>query len=277
MDRSSCLLAVASLVLGFSGCTSCHHQAIRPVIEPLQNTALCGEQRSQVYTFLVNGNDPLILAELYQLRGKLNEYGFTKIYSGELFHGALFEKEIRRLHREEENPKIVLVGYSFGAGVVDGIAERLSADGLPVDVLVQLAPVYLPTTQMNPNDFQVGRRVVLNPNGFLAGISPRESGTIQVPGSGHFSLPMNPATITTIAELLNELASAVPTADWIGPSLPINDDPAPLPGQLPIGPQNLAPQGEWVRKPTQTPIPAQPIPPNATRVPQGTLTVQPKQ
>ena len=97
MDRSSCLLVVASLVLGFSGCTSCHHQAIRPVIEPLQNTALCGEQRSQVYTFLVNGNDPLILAELYQLRGKLNEYGFTKIYSGELFHGALFEKEIRRL------------------------------------------------------------------------------------------------------------------------------------------------------------------------------------
>ena len=276
MDRSSCLLAVASLVLGFSGCTSCHHQAIRPVIEPLQNTALCGEQRSQVYTFLVNGNDPLILAELYQLRGKLNEYGFTKIYSGELFHGALFEKEIRRLHREEENPKIVLVGYSFGAGVVDGIAERLSADGLPVDVLVQLAPVYLPATQMNPNDFQVGRRIVLNPNGFLAGISPRESGTIQVPGSGHFSLPMNPATITTIAELLNELASAVPTADWIGPSLPINDDPAPLPGQLPTGPQNLAPQGEWVRKPTQTPIPTQPIPPNATRVPQGTLTVQPK-
>ena len=71
-------------------------------------------------------NDPLILAELSQLRGKLNEYGYTKIYSGELFHGALFEKEIRRLHREEENPKIVLVGYSFGAGVVDGIAERLS-------------------------------------------------------------------------------------------------------------------------------------------------------
>ena len=58
MDRSSCFLVVASLVLGFSGCTSCHHQAIRPVIEPLQNTALCGEQRSQVYTFLVNGNAP---------------------------------------------------------------------------------------------------------------------------------------------------------------------------------------------------------------------------
>jgi len=246
------------------------------VIEPLQNTALCGEQRSQVYTFLVNGNDPLILADLNQLRGKLNEYGFTKVYSGELFHGALFEKEIRRLHREEENPKIVLVGYSFGAGIVDGIADRLSTDGLPVDVLVQIAPIYLPMTQSNPNDFQVGRRVVLNPNGFLSGLSPRQSGTIQVPGSDHFSLPINPATITTITELLNELASTVPTADWIGPSLPINDDPAPLPGQLPIGPQNLVPQGEWVRKPNPSPIPTKPIPPNATRVPQGTLTVQPK-
>ena len=136
--------------------------------------------------------------------------------------------------------------------------------------------MYLPTTQVNPNDFQVGRRVVLNPNGFLAGLSLRESGTIQVPGSGHFSLPMNPVTITTMAELLNELASTVPTADWIGPSLSINDDPAPLPGQLPVGPQDRVPQGEWVRKPNPSPTPTQPIPPNATRVPQGTLTVQPK-
>lgn len=262
MSRTSTAVLAAGLTFAVApGCTTCHHaaQEVSRSPEPAGLNGLPACQRDRVYVFLVSGNDPFGLGQLTGLRDRLNECGFAKVYCGRWLHGTAFEKEVRRIHSDDPDARFVVIGYSLGAAAADATAARLAADGVPLDGLVELAPVYLPLSP--PVPVPAARRVVLVPHGADPAIAPGAE-AIHVPGVGHFSLPTHPTAVRTVLETLEAAAARVPEYVPDGPSLPLLDSPAPIPFVVPT-------QGS---KPSS---PVEPIPPAPKRPIEGVLTSDP--
>jgi hypothetical protein len=248
---------------------TCHHTAFADyhaaAREPKPGPARC--QRDRVHVFVFNGNDPVALGDLTGLRDQLNACGYLKVNYGQLFHGGTFEAEARAVRCADPDARFVVVGYSFGAGTAEGMASRLAASGVPIDGLVEIAPVYLPWSASPVPVAGVARRVVVTP----ARIDPEVAfgaEVVRVPGTGHFSVPTHPATARAVLDLLDAAAARVPVDPEPPLSLPLIDDPAPIP---------------WVAEPTGKPTPATPeitpitpIPPRPRKPVEGDLTGRPE-
>lgn len=187
------------LCLAGAGCVSCGHEACRKVIEAGPNCPEPMSDRRHVYAVLVNGLTPS--GSLEELRLKLAEGGFEKVYRGELCHSWWMWREMKRVHRCDPAARFVLVGYGLGSTVAAGLAEDAAREGLPVDTVVFIDPAGLKDPRACAE-----RTVIIRA---VEGVEGMESGSINIRGCGHFALPTHTQTIETIAAVLGDAATRV--------------------------------------------------------------------
>lgn len=231
MTRFYFAMGLLSLSLLQTGCTTCRHQALecsRVVGSCESDHCPSTRQRDHVHIFLLNGDDLLGLGHLEKLRDALNSAGYSKVYYGQIFHGASFEKEARQIRCLDPDARFVFIGYGLGAGTADGLAARLGTDGLPVDGLVGLAPLYLPMSPLE-GSMPVLRRLMLYSHAVTPPLWPENVEVISMSGVGQYSLPTHPGTVDLLVKLLHSSAIQVPEYASPNPSLLLLDEPAPLP------------------------------------------------
>src|SRR5690348_12610175 len=87
------LLALAS------GCVSCGYDVCKPVLDaaPFAEAPVC--DRPHVYAFLINGVAPSGLSGLDDLRLRLAERGYEKIYCTDLCTAPWIEFEMKRVKK----------------------------------------------------------------------------------------------------------------------------------------------------------------------------------
>src|ERR1700687_3318012 len=74
--------------------------------------------KEHVYTFIVNGLDPLQLANLTGMTGHLRRQGFPQTHFEPLLGFRATGRQIRAIRQSDPDANIVLLGYLFDALVV---------------------------------------------------------------------------------------------------------------------------------------------------------------
>jgi hypothetical protein len=100
-------------------------------------------RKEHVYTFAINGLNPLCLGNFNGLCGYLKDQGFTNTYFGQLYSSYNFAKRAKEIRATDPEAKIVLLGFSLGSNYVKSIANELDADGTKVDLLIYLVGDYV--------------------------------------------------------------------------------------------------------------------------------------
>jgi pimeloyl-ACP methyl ester carboxylesterase len=203
------------------------------------------ESRLGVYVFLINGNDPLGCANLYGIRDYLNRLGFVKSYYGELYHKWWLEDEIRELHKEKPDARIVVIGYEYGADVALGVAQAGADAGAQIDALIYLEPRGLSFDQVSESQDRIRRVVVVRKEkSYLNDTEVHGAETVTVPCFCRYLVPTHPTTLDAVSTEVTNLAMSVPVIGSTPIPFPqILDDPAPTPRQV-IGPKPAA-LDEW--------------------------------
>lgn len=116
---------------------------LHPIAQPAadvvrQCAAVTEDGRDHTYIFLVNGLDPLYVANLNGLAQHVKELGYRRCYCGQMGRAALFGEVIRKVRAEDASARFVVVGYSTGANAVRTLAHELKRDGVRLDLLVYL-------------------------------------------------------------------------------------------------------------------------------------------
>ena len=107
-----------------------------PKEEVQDNAQIPTPCKNGVYIFLLQGVDPLDAANMSGVRDYLQTLGYIKTYYGQPFHAFYYEKEIVELRKREPNARIVVLGFSYGAGLVRDIACAVGTHGIDIDLLV---------------------------------------------------------------------------------------------------------------------------------------------
>ena len=209
---------------------------LHPVTLPVEEwKQVCDTQpepcRNEVYIFLINGNDPFHMGNLTGVQHYLNAIGYPKVYYGEMYHAWSFASEIRKIHKEDPNGKIAIVGYSFGGPVARSVAQSVASDGVPVDLLVYFDPVGLSTLVSPKPGLPIYKTRFISRASQADGQEFVESGTgVPVPDTWHFGIPTHTITLNTLVQDLVELSGQVPCPASPVESFPqLLDHPAPTP------------------------------------------------
>jgi hypothetical protein len=228
-----------------TGCLSCMHP-----VEPPEPHYADGCQtvpvacRNHVHVFFMNGLDPVNYGNLTGLRDYVQELGFGKTYYGQLFHAGWFEKEIRHIHQDDPDARVVLIGFSLGVQEMHSVAEDLNKDHIPIDLLVFLSgnhPVWFMPSDRPAN---VQRVVNILASGGMKSFGVREyAENVRLPeDTWHFGSPTHPYTLEKMSEELGALALTVPIREIVRPPEPLEDE-APTP--RPVKPTKRGPRDEW--------------------------------
>jgi len=217
-------LIALGLLLGAAGCVSCGHEACPRAIEAGPHCSEPQCDRKHVYAFLVNGLAPN--GALEELRLKLAERGYEKVYRGELCHAWWLWREMKRVRSCDPESRFVLVGYGFGCAGAACLAKDAVREGLPVDGVVLIDPAGVKDPRACAE-----RTVIIR-----SGQTPEddgEAGCVRVPLCGHFSLPTHEGTVDAIAVILAESAMRVEHVEVEAPIFWHQDAPAPREFRLP--------------------------------------------
>ncbi|QEL17878.1 hypothetical protein [Limnoglobus roseus] len=230
MNRLTCGLLLIAFVL-VPGCTTCSYRAGDQCLVPESCPEYPADQRAKVYAIIFRGFDPFHLTHVEKLREELNQHGFAKVYCVDFYHEAFIEKEIKRILCEDPDARFVVVGYSLGAGVAQNLVTRVTACSVPVDALVEIAPVYLPFTGTGPDLSRVGRHLIIA-NSYTQPACHTRAEVLNLSGAGFLTEPSNPVTVQMLRDILMASAEHVPpSSNDAHPTVPLVDNPAPLPGQ----------------------------------------------
>jgi hypothetical protein len=130
---------VALALCGPAGCLSFCHPVCPPPPEEVAVACDASQcQKNKVYVFFLHGCDPLDYSNFAGLREYAHSLGFIKTHFGNSYHAFHFEKEIRKLHREQPDAPIVLVGFGHGAGMARDLACSFLPDGILIDLVVYI-------------------------------------------------------------------------------------------------------------------------------------------
>jgi hypothetical protein len=241
-------LAKWLLALGLAsqaGCLSCMHpvEPPEPHFGDVCQTVPVG-CRNHVHVFLMNGLDPINYGNLTGLRDYVQDLGFSKTYYGQLYHAGWFEKEIRRLHQEDPDARVVLIGFSLGVQEMHSVAKDLSAEGIPIDLLVFLSGNHPVAFMPENRPANVHRVVNILASGSMKAYGVREyAENVRLPeDTWHFGSPTHPYTLEKLSEELAALALTVPLREIVRPAQP-SDEEAPTP--RPIKPPSRKSSDEW--------------------------------
>jgi hypothetical protein len=168
-----------------------------------------------VYVFLVNGFDPLGWGGAADARTALIRAGFRKVYDGQFYHAGWFADEMRRLHAEEPDVRIAVVGFGAGVEVAAWLAGEVAADGVVIDLLASVdAPFWSDAPGRHPENV-----------GEVIAVEGRQQGPLMP----EFELANDPPTLDWLATELALVAGAVP-APPIQPKPPASvAEPTPRP------------------------------------------------
>jgi hypothetical protein len=244
-------IAILGLVLS-SGCMGFVHPVTKPAAADLQpNEGIPQECRNHVHVFLVHGVDPLDVGNLDGLTDYVQSLGFIKTHYGMPFHSFFFLKEIRKIHHEDPTARFVLVGFSYGAGLVRDMTNDLERDGIMVDLMVYIDGVALYQRAL---DRPTNTLKLVN----ILSCYRDESNTFEdaenarCPDVWHFGTPTHPTTLKILARELAAVAVRVPVVERQLPPLP-DTAPHPKPSVLPPplqAPRVLPPPKEVPPTPT---------------------------
>jgi hypothetical protein len=170
--------------------------------------------RNHVYIFLIDGEDPLDLANLNGVRDQLISRGYIKTYLGEYHHIGYFKDEILRIHREDETARFVVMGFSLGANAARDVAEAVAPDGVPIDLLVYCGGVALSNQPKGQpaNALRVVHVLGRGADSVAAALDGVD--TVQLSDVYHFGSPTHSYTTELLDRELAESASRVPVVDW---------------------------------------------------------------
>jgi hypothetical protein len=170
------------------------------------------QRKAHVYIFLINGVDPLYLANLNGLCAYLRALGFVQAEVGQMTAMATFRDRIRQIRSSDREARIALVGFSAGAYCAQSIVQTLKNENIPIDLLVYLgADMIREGDHSQPANVQ--RIVNITGHGFLlSGYDLFFNGTA-LPGARnvrlparHFALPSRPETLRIVVEELVALS-----------------------------------------------------------------------
>lgn len=220
-------LIAALFLAALSGCATCHHNAGDLALEESRCPDVPACQRSRVYAVLVKGIDPLDVAGMEKLHQGLVDGGFAKVYRIELHHLGFIAEEASRILCEQPEARFVVVGCGSGAPMARAVAGRLANRGATVDAVVEIAPLPGVGSAVVP----AARHVVIDRTGIRA-YSPGMSVEFRVvPEIGRLTPAAHPVVIEMVKDELANSARSVETIEAAPvPTLPLLDNPAPLPG-----------------------------------------------
>lgn len=236
--RATVTLAVVVGLIGLGGCASLRYQ-----VQPLASEDLVAvlathpEARAHVYTFLINGNDPLLLGNLVAVQAELFRWGFPHTWYGEMYHVSQFEREIHDIHRRDPDARFVLVGFSYGGMYAQRLARRLARDGIHVSRLILLDAFGVDEAADSPEGFH-GRTINFSGEWHFQNVHVIEDGeNIQIPEYYHFAIPTHASVLHQLSEELAAVAQDVPVllparAEMF-PASPVPRPHAPDPPPLP--------------------------------------------
>lgn len=174
--------------------------------------------KEHVYTFIVNGLDPMQLANLNGMTGYLRRLGFPHTHYEPLLGYRATARKIRSIRESDPDAKIVLVGYSLGTVVVRRLTNALERENVAVDRLVYLGGDFIGNTPSS-RPSNVGTVVNIRGHGslfsgydlFWNGADIDNAINVRL-DSRHFVLPSRGQTMEILAKELASLAQDSHTA-----------------------------------------------------------------
>lgn len=270
--RHALTAIVLGVLAGGAGCVTCRHTGFAESVRACGATPVPCPARQKVYVFAMNGADVCDLCGLTSLRDHLCGRGFPKVYVATTADRGWYEREVRKIRRDDPAARFVFVGVGAAAETVVALASSVARDGAAVDAAVFLDPVGVSANLSAGVPYRtVAVRSRLWPSsGLIAGEN------LTVP-AGHFALPNHEITRQTLVNLLTECGTNVGPLDGPAlPFLPLTDTPLPTPRpvveppspvrdewdflKLPGGPLPLAQPGTAV---TEAPAPTPPFVPTS--------------
>jgi hypothetical protein len=179
---------------------------------------------------MVHGLDPFDYANLSGVRDYLHSLGFNQTYYGQLYHGGHFDREIRRLRREDPESRFVLIGFSLGANVVRDLAHEVNSEDIRIDLLVYLGGN---TLEDIPEDRPENAEHIVN---ILAcgciwnGAWLEGAENIYEDDVFHFGSPTHTHTLEVLTREILHVAASVPVIQQLDqPRAAFDEEPTPRP------------------------------------------------
>ncbi|MGL6075830.1 MAG: hypothetical protein ACRC8S_16870 [Fimbriiglobus sp.] len=228
--RAKHLLLSASVAFTpfLSGCLSNNYKGYHQALHCQTPNPFPNKQRSQVYLFMMNGTDVLELSGMLTLRDELARNGFSKVYYAQMEDKDWFVREMARLHRDEPQARILLLGYGTAATRTTEVACETQRLGVPLDALVLLDPM---SYSGNLTEQTTAPSVIISSHNWSGAKEVFSTERIELQGTGHLNTPTHPQTLDTLVSLMTTAASRVPVQDirLLLPHLPLRDKPEPTP------------------------------------------------
>lgn len=207
----------ALLLISGGGCL----RFVNPVAPPepacrAEAQAVPAASRDHVHVLLLNGLDPLELGNMAGVADYVRRLGFSHTEYAQFFEIESYREEFRRVHAQDPDARLVIVGFSLGGFTGEWLSEQLAHDHVPVALLVLVDGKGLsPYPHEGPGKAAPPEIVnVIAPSVFET--TPKLDGAKNVPLAGvwHFGAPAHHVTLTTLAHELTAVAAApVPPAN----------------------------------------------------------------
>lgn len=226
--------AFATLTAGLmastgAGCVSCKHEAFATSLKAYKQTGIPAPVRQRVFLFILNGADITDSAGLCNLRDRVCEAGFSKVYFAQRMDANWYEREVRRVVLEEPSARVVLLGVGSAADKILPLAAGATDDGVPVDAVVLLDPCGVGEIP----HCEAYRTVVVRSRAWKVNPGAKAAENIVVDKTGHLSLATCPAVVELVVGQM--IASAGKVAALPGdpaPQFSHLDRPVPTPRPL---------------------------------------------
>jgi hypothetical protein len=180
------------------------------IVKACENAPVDGKEH--VYTFIVNGCDPLQLGNLKGMTSYLRGLGFPQTHFEPLWGSYATGWQIRAIRQSDPDAKILLVGFSAGTLLVRHLANDLQRERIALDGLVYLGGDYIGNTQRSqPSNVATvvnirGHGLILSGYDlFFNGADIDNALNVRL-DTRHFVLPSQAQTIETLATLMASLA-----------------------------------------------------------------------
>jgi hypothetical protein len=243
MKRSLAWAAALGGIWGStSGCVNYQHNALAISLTACHDREMLipSPIRQRVYFFALNGFDVTDNVGLHSLRDQIVQAGYPKVYLAQEIDRAWYDRECRRLRRDDPAARMVFFAVGSSANTIVELANDLIADAVTVDAVVLLDPPhgYCPPCR-KPN-----RVIVLRSRGKPSSLPWPDAEEYQVNHHPLHKAAGSPDVVEAVVKLMTESAQRVGPIDGDPvPSLPLSDRPHPTPRGEP-GRSEAAPD-EW--------------------------------
>lgn len=218
--------ALTAVLAGGVGCVKCRHTAYQEALYPPTELPYPPPVRNQVFLFMMNGHDVLECGGMLGLRDQLCHAGYPMVYYAQRADREWYNRELRRVARDNPGARLLLLGYGSAASTVTGLAYEAARDELPIDAVIYLDPVGASGDLAGTLPYH---SVVVRSHNWRGGRGLGTADTVEVANVGHYALPTHSATVDVLVQLMTDSAGRVALYPTVGPRLPLRDKPDPTP------------------------------------------------